>query len=388
MKRVAMFLYVDSFESWFEKVLHLSQKGYLESYRNDWVWYYAAGLQDNGIDVFIYIPSLKYSGLYETHDGIKVRFLPLESWYQSVTRIPFFKRFPIGTYLQEGINALAFKKAFTAGLNEDQISLLYIQEYWTARFDFLVQQVDIPVIGSDHGGNDSIAFKFIKRNTFSKTCKLECQTLEEVEKVKALNGDAVLLSNGVNTDFFYPISGKQSSSEKTIFTVARLTDKQKRTSDLIKALTYLDPEWSLEIAGTGPDLDSLKALASNLKVLERVRFLGFINDREILREKYNQCSIFAFPSAWEGFALAPLEAMSCGAAVVVSDIPSFKSLISDGINGVKVPIAQPEILAQGIIKCYENRHSYGAEARKTVLNSFSSQKTFFQLAELIKSCRS
>ena len=386
MKKIAILLSCYAFEHLFPN-MGFSFESYLNEYRNDWSWDYLIGLREQNIEAYLYIPSMNHSGIFETQEGYKIRFVKLSSLYQYT--YSFFargRRFKPITYLAESTNTLAFSDELSACLKTDQISLLYTQEYWTNRFDILVDKVQIPIIGADHGGNDKLSFASVKQRTLQKAYKITCQTKGELEKVKALGGDAVFLANGVDVDLFCPSLEAEANSEKIIFTVAKLYNRQKRISDLINALVYLDPEWILEIAGTGPDLMSLKELADGLSISHRIRFLGFIKDKETLRDKYQQCSVFALPSASEAVAIAMLEAMSCGTAVVASEIPAFESLVFDGINGVKVPVAQPEILAQGILRCYENRDSYGAEARKTILKSFSSQTTFSQLAGLINSC--
>jgi glycosyltransferase involved in cell wall biosynthesis len=59
-----------------------------------------------------------------------------------------------------------------------------------------------------------------------------------------------------------------------------------------------------------------------------VRFLGFV-PLETLRVFYRAAAAFAFPSLYEGFGLAPLEAMACGTPVVASDIPSLVEAVGD-----------------------------------------------------------
>ncbi|HML15689.1 MAG TPA: glycosyltransferase family 1 protein [Bryobacteraceae bacterium] len=59
-----------------------------------------------------------------------------------------------------------------------------------------------------------------------------------------------------------------------------------------------------------------------------VRFLGFV-PRETLRVFYRAAAVFAFPSLYEGFGLAPLEAMACGTPVVASDIPPLVEAAGD-----------------------------------------------------------
>ncbi|MDB5875663.1 MAG: glycosyltransferase, partial [Ramlibacter sp.] len=62
--KVALLLSCGSFEGFFGWVQGQSRTSYLESYRNDWAWYYARGLLDNGIEPLIYIPALSESGRY------------------------------------------------------------------------------------------------------------------------------------------------------------------------------------------------------------------------------------------------------------------------------------------------------------------------------------
>ncbi len=57
-------------------------------------------------------------------------------------------------------------------------------------------------------------------------------------------------------------------------------------------------------------------------------FLGRVSDEELLR-LYNQAACFVFPSLYEGFGLPPIEAMSCGCPVLVSDIPVLREVCAD-----------------------------------------------------------
>jgi len=56
--------------------------------------------------------------------------------------------------------------------------------------------------------------------------------------------------------------------------------------------------------------------------------LGFV-PLDTLKVFYRAATLFAFPSLYEGFGLAPLEAMACGTPVVASDVPALVEAVGD-----------------------------------------------------------
>jgi len=67
---------------------------------------------------------------------------------------------------------------------------------------------------------------------------------------------------------------------------------------------------------------AVRRAVAHSRIENAVRFLGFV-PIETLRVFYCSAEAFAFPTLYEGFGLAPLEAMACGAPVVASDLPSL-----------------------------------------------------------------
>ena len=381
---IAMLLSCGSFEGFFRGVLGQTRESYLQNYRNDWAWYYAAGLAQNGIAPTLYIPSLYEAGKYETDAGIAVRFLPLDRWYRPLENV-WLKRLsratPLSLYLEERLNTLAFMKPLVAGLAEDNIKLLYIQEYWSGRFDHIAHRVDVPVTAADHGGLSQGVLKWFKRQSFSKAAILFCQTRSECQIVEQYGGLAKLQPNGCDTRRFFP--DPDAKRGKTILTVARLTNKQKRTTDLIRALSLLPQEWTLDIVGIGPDLGMLRRCADELEASSRVRFHGFLGADHV-RDLLQACGVYVMPSANEAMAIAALEAMSCGAPVVLSRIRSFEHLIDDGVNGRLVPVGDVQGLASAILDAWGNRREWGAAAAETIRRHYDSCVLYKELADLLR----
>lgn len=70
------------------------------------------------------------------------------------------------------------------------------------------------------------------------------------------------------------------------------------------------------------------AASRGLVIGEDIMFPGGVDDDD-LPSLYSQCELFVYPSCYEGFGLPPLEAMSCGAAVLVPDNSSFSELYEE-----------------------------------------------------------
>lgn len=389
--KVALLLSTHSFEAAYRDRFGLTRDAYLGSYRHDFSWDYVSGLAEQGVAASIYLPSVAEAGGYRTPEGVRVRFLPLAPWYRLWLVLPLLAKTPVGRYLAEVANARAFYGPLRRALLEDEISLLYVQEYWTGRFDFLAGRLELPLIAADHGGKSYRQLTWRKRRTFRAAYKLTAQTPSELAEVQRYGADAVLLTNGVDTGFYRPAPAPvppaaPAASEKTILCVARLTEDQKRITDLIRALALLEPAWRLELAGSGPDRPLYEALVAELGLGGRVDFLGFVGDKEVLRGLYQTCGVFALTSVWEGLPLVVLEAMSCGAAVVVTDIRAFENLVEDRQNGVKVPAGDPEGIAAGILAAFRERTNLGRAARETVEARYAAKLVFRQLADLVKEC--
>ena len=79
----------------------------------------------------------------------------------------------------------------------------------------------------------------------------------------------------------------------------------------------------------------------------RIEFVGFV-DRESLRDAMTEAHVFVSVPSSDGTSVALLQAMAAGCFPIVSDLPTQRELIEDGVNGFRVPLHRPEILAERI----------------------------------------
>ncbi len=109
----------------------------------------------------------------------------------------------------------------------------------------------------------------------------------------------------------------------------------KNAGNLIRAFSELsrteDEPLELIIAGQRYDRkgsEEISRLLEEVPYRENIRWLNHLADDDIL-SLYNIADVFVNPSLFEGFGLTVLEAMACGAPVVVSDATSLPEVAGD-----------------------------------------------------------
>jgi len=99
--------------------------------------------------------------------------------------------------------------------------------------------------------------------------------------------------------------------------------------------------------------EELKALARRHAVEERVIFHGFVKP-EGMETLLKKCGIFLSASAFEGFGMSMLEAMSVGLIPFVQPNESFRELIDAGQVGACVDFTQVQDAAEKIAALIPN----------------------------------
>jgi glycosyltransferase involved in cell wall biosynthesis len=128
-------------------------------------------------------------------------------------------------------------------------------------------------------------------------------------------------------------------------------DVRKNVTGILRAYARLDlDDVTLVVAGRLPTRTSAviqdpRPLAAELGVAGRVRFCGWVDERD-KPALYSGALAALFPSRYEGFGLPPLEAMSCGTPVIVSDRASLPEIVGDG--GLYVAPDDVDALAQAM----------------------------------------
>jgi glycosyltransferase involved in cell wall biosynthesis len=144
--------------------------------------------------------------------------------------------------------------------------------------------------------------------------------------------------------------------------VARFFE-QKDHDSLLRALDGIEQPFRMLFVGDGPRLETVKALAGDLHLHDRVDFLG---DRHDVPELLAGAQLFVLSSLWEGFPISILEAMRAGLPVVACDVGGVKESVIERQTGFLVEPRDVEGLRRAIermLRDPELRQRLGAAGR-------------------------
>jgi glycosyltransferase involved in cell wall biosynthesis len=142
------------------------------------------------------------------------------------------------------------------------------------------------------------------------------------------NGISLHKYNIISNKELNEFSNKYHIKEKFILTVGHI-ESRKNYARLIQSFSILKNKglnYNLIIIGNDSgDRNKLQILIDQLKLKDQIHFLSGLSDSEVLCA-YKLCSLFVFPSLYEGFGIPILEAMAASRPMVLSDLPVFREI--------------------------------------------------------------
>lgn len=146
-------------------------------------------------------------------------------------------------------------------------------------------------------------------------------------------GSAEVVSCGIDLDRFTVARRRAAAESPTLLFVGRL-EQEKHVDELLRAFARLPTTLRarLEIVGMGSLRPWLEALARALGLTGSVRFLGAVDDEELL-DAYGRADVFVMPGTAELQSIAILEAMATGPPVVAADAMALPHLVRQDVNG-------------------------------------------------------
>lgn len=214
-------------------------------------------------------------------------------------------------------------------------------------------------------------------------------TRKWIEKMGICSSHIRVIPNGADAQRFYPLPKDRISdfrrrfvSEKgrILLTVGSVSER-KGQDIVVRALPLIlqagiDVHYLL--VGLPTLREKLEALARQLGVVDRVHFLGRV-DESTLVEAYNACDLFVMTSRhtldgdFEGYGIAVVEAALCGKPSVVSGGSGLEEAVLDGETGLVVPQNDPIATASAIIRLLTDEKLYLRLAKQARLRALREQ---------------
>jgi len=169
--------------------------------------------------------------------------------------------------------------------------------------------------------------------------------------VEHLGGDAVVIPNGVDVDFFARAEPRPEWQGETLGFIGRIDEPRKGLPVLIKALPRIfaeRPGARLLIAGRGDEEEAVAGLPPELR--SRVEFLGMVSDEDKARLLRSIDLYIAPNTGGESFGIILVEAMSAGAPVLASDLDAFAQVLDQGGAGELFTNEDAEALAEAAVR--------------------------------------
>ncbi|MEU2505779.1 glycosyltransferase family 4 protein [Streptomyces sp. NPDC007863] len=169
--------------------------------------------------------------------------------------------------------------------------------------------------------------------------------------VEHLGGDAVVIPNGVDVDFFAGAEPKEAWQGETLGFIGRIDEPRKGLPVLMRALPRIlteRPGARLLVAGRGDEEEAVATLPPEMR--SRVEFLGMVSDEDKAR-LLRSVDVYVAPNTGgESFGIILVEALSAGAPVLAADLDAFAQVLDQGAAGELFANEDADALADAAIR--------------------------------------
>ena len=267
------------------------------------------------------------------------------------------------------------------------------QEYEDPRFDVCVavgRAIRVPVFGVFQGANyrNSRLERPLRPLSIRASAGLVVGAEREARRVRDAYGIAeerlAHIVNPIDMGFWRREGGASAREELRIGPDALVVVWHGQMQMWRKGLDVLLESWArataalrerdvqLVLVGTGEDAAKVRDRVASLALPNVSLVDEWVRARVRMRSLLSAGDLYVFPSRHEGLAVAPLEAMACGLAVVGADASGVRDVVGDA--GVVVPCGDVDALADALVAILGDdghRRTLAERARTRVEERFS-----------------
>ena len=394
--------------------LGISLETFCNEFRGSWMFGYVEALKRVGVRTVLFCMSNHVtapSRFIHAPTGATICVLPAPRWYRRIKSIVLYPYgqsvshmfgeisgarkilLPFLFLLRETLLYLVTPYRLLArAIRAESCDVILCQEYEYPRFDACVllgKILRIPVFATFQGGNyhHNHIERFLRRQSLQACSGLIIASHTEIQRVQSHYGipltKVAQIFNPIDVKSWVPGDHEMARSLLEIPDDACVVAWHGRISIHKKGLDILLDAWErlcgdhpaedlrLLLIGTG---DGDAELSQRLKSISYrgVSWVDqFVHDPEIIRRYLSAADVYAFPSRYEGFPVALIEAMACGLPVVATDTDGAVDILAGGESdgGFLVPRGDAESLALVLNRVLSDeslRQKLGNSARRRI----------------------
>lgn len=239
----------------------------------------------------------------------------------------------------------------------------------------------------------------VDRLTNLLSCKILAvsrTTSEFLLRQEGLSDEVVeYFTNGVDVDAFPPPSPEARAAFRArwglrpedfvVGGIGRLVPQKDFTTFLRAAALVAQKSTAARfvIFGEGPEEAGLKALADSLGLGDRVRFAGYVGDRQAV---YGAIDLLLLTSRYEGTPMVLLEAMAAGVPICATGVDGTAEILTSRETALLFPPADPQAAAEAVLEMQNQPFSQklSLAARSRVQADFSAKSLCRRLEQLYR----
>ena len=260
---------------------------------------------------------------------------------------------------------------------------------------FTRKKINVPMVTINHGQDVTMPVgiyqKFVPKvfDALDGVISVSEATKEQCIKRGMAPEKGVALPNGFDRSDFDHVPPKKESREALekaldiniddkalMLTVGRQVKRKGHRWFIENVIPIIKSPFLYLAIGDGPEHEQLNELVSNSPYREKIVLAGRQPD-DLLKQAYAAADLFIMPNIpvpgdMEGFGIVLLEANIASTFSIAADLEGIKDVVTDGINGYKIPVKDAKTFASKIDEVLnKDPEKYGAQSSRFVEENFA-----------------
>jgi phosphatidylinositol alpha-mannosyltransferase len=231
---------------------------------------------------------------------------------------------------------------------------------------------DAPVVGTFHAYSTKLVPNQIGNLLGARRKMNQLEARIAVSKAAAwtgrrwFGGEYRVIPNGVDVDA--PPAGPKPPAEELRLIFVGRPEERKGLPVLLAAFEELVRHLPARLTVIGADRDDVSRYLTDPDVNRHIDALGRVSQEDLWSSLHEADALCAPSLDGESFGMVLIEGFAAGTPVVASEIAGYAEVVRDGVDGILVPPADPQRLAeelQGLHLEPERRTAMGEAARES-----------------------